>query len=73
MSFFFVEIPASKVVRKKIIHNEMSKTFFIVFSIQNDLFFGESYIYHYSGDFTRSGEFTWTKFGYCDFCVFGGE
>jgi hypothetical protein len=52
MSFFFVEIPASKVVKKNN-KNEMSKTFFIFSSIPNDLFFGESYIYHYLGCFTR--------------------
>jgi hypothetical protein len=33
MSFFFVDIPASEVVKKKIIQNEMSKTFFIFSSI----------------------------------------
>ena len=51
MSFFSVEIPASKVVKKNN-KNEISKTFFIFFSIPNDLFFGESYIYHCLGDFT---------------------
>jgi len=34
----------------------MSKTFFIFFSIPNDLFLGESYIYHQSVCFTRKWE-----------------
>jgi len=47
-----VEIPPSEVVKKKNNKYDMSKTFFIFFSIPNDLFFGESNIYHYLGDFT---------------------
>ncbi len=52
MSFFFVEIPANEVVKKNN-KNEMSRTFFIFFSIPNDLFLGESYIYQNMWGFTR--------------------
>jgi hypothetical protein len=53
-----VEIPANEVVKKNN-KNEMSKTFFIFFSIPKDLFFGESNIYQNMWDFTRIGDFTW--------------
>ena len=55
VSFFLVEIPASKVVKKNN-KNEMSKTFFIFFSIPKDLFFGESNIYQNMWDFSIFGE-----------------
>jgi len=51
-----VEIPASKVVKKNN-KNEMSKTFFIFFSIPKDLFFGESNIYQNMWDFSINGGF----------------
>jgi hypothetical protein len=46
-----MEIPANEVVKKNN-KNEMSKTFFIFFSIPNDLFFGESNIYQNMWDFS---------------------
>ena len=53
-------IPASEVMKKKIIQNEMSKTFFIFSSIPKvkyyGLVLGEPNIYHDSGDFTRMWE-----------------
>jgi hypothetical protein len=48
-----VEIPANEVVKKNN-KNEMSKTFFIFFSIPKDLIFGEPYIYHDSGGFNKN-------------------
>ena len=54
MSFFFVEIPASKVVKKNN-KNEMSKTFVIFFSIPKDLFLGKPKLYQNMRCFTRSG------------------
>jgi hypothetical protein len=53
-----VEIPANEVVKKNN-KNEMSKTFFIFFSIPNDLFFGEPYIYHDSRGFNKIVGVTW--------------
>ena len=57
MSCFLVEMPANAVVKKNN-KNEMSKTFFIFFSIPKDLFFGESNIYHDLGVFYKEVGFT---------------
>jgi hypothetical protein len=46
-----VDIPANEVVKKNN-KNEMSKTFFIFFSIPKDLFFGESNIYQNMWNFS---------------------
>ena len=53
MFFFLVETPAYEIVEKNN-KNEMSKTFFIFFSIPKDLFFGEPNIYHDLGVFYKN-------------------
>jgi len=55
-----VAIPASEVMKKKIIQNEMSKTFFIFYLNTKSKILrfglGEPYIYHDLGGFTRIGK-----------------
>ena len=51
MYFFFVEIPASEVVKKKIIQNEMSKAFFIFSASPKEKYYWlrEPYLYQNLG------------------------
>jgi len=60
-SVFLVEMPVDAVVKKKIIQNELSKTFFIFSAIPKVKYYWlrEPYKYHHWLLFTRIGDFTW--------------
>jgi len=56
-----VAIPASEVMKKKIIQNEMSKTFFIFSASPKEKYYWlrEPYLYQNLGEFTIIEDFTW--------------
>jgi len=60
-SVFFVEMPVDAVVKKKIIQNELNKTFFIFSAIPKVKYYWlrEPYKYHHWLLFTRMLDFTW--------------